>query len=189
MSVLQPGLFDAPPAGPEGLVYRPALIGPAEERALVARIAGLPLKPFEFHGYLGKRRVTYFGWRYDHNGAGLGPAAAIPDWLLPLREAVAGFAGLAPERLVQALVTEYEPGAGIGWHRDRPQFGEVIGVSLLAPCLFRLRRRRDGGFERAAFVAEPRSAYLLQGAARTEWEHSIPAVEVLRYSVTFRTLR
>ena len=189
MSVLQPVLFDAAPAGPEGLLYRPEILGPAEERALVARIVELPLKPFEFHGYLGKRRVGYFGWRYDHNGAGLGPAEAIPEWLMLLREAAAGFANLAPERLVQALVTEYAPGAGIGWHRDRPAFGEVIGVSLLAPCLFRLRRRRGSGFERAAFVAEPRSAYLMQGAARAEWEHSIPPVEALRYSVTFRSLR
>src|SRR5690606_24325806 len=112
----------------------------------------------------------------------------IPDFLHPLRVRAAAFAGLAPLALEHVLLTEYAPGAGIGWHRDKPVFGEVVGVSLLAPCAFRLRRRRESGWERAAFEAEPRSAYLLSGPARRDWEHSIAPMQRLRYSATFRTL-
>ena len=101
------------------------------------------------------------------------PAEPLPGVLLPLRDRAAAVAGIAPDELQQALVTEYAPGAGIGWRRDRPDFAEVIGISLLSPCVFRLRRRRGAGWERAAFTAEPRSAYLLSGAARSEWQHSI----------------
>jgi len=110
----------------------------------------------------------------------------MPDFLLPLREKAASFAGLAPETLGQALVTDYGPGAGIGWHRDKPVFGEVLGVSLLSNCTLRFRRARPGGWERRALTPEPRSIYLLKGPARTQWEHSIPGVETQRYSVTFR---
>ena len=87
------------------------------------------------------------------------------------------------------LVTEYPPGATIGWHRDRPEFGDVVGISLLTPCVFRLRRRKGPGWERASLTVDRRSAYLLRGSVRTDWEHSIPAVAALRYSITFRTLR
>jgi alkylated DNA repair dioxygenase AlkB len=188
----QLSLFEAPaPTSdlPDGLRYAPMFLTPREERALVAAIEPLPFKPFEFHGYLGNRRVVSFGWRYRYDGTGLGRADDPPDFLLGLREEAAAFAEIEPEALVQALVTEYAPGAAIGWHRDRPQFGRVVGVSLLSPCRFRLRRRTTSGFERAAFTAEPRSAYLLSGPARSEWEHSIPAVDALRYSVTFRELK
>ena len=106
-----------------------------------------------------------------------------------MRAAAAVLAGIPANEFQQALVTEYGPGAAIGWHRDRPEFGDVVGVSLASPCRFRMRRRKAAGWERHAFTAEPRSAYALQGPARREWEHSIPAVETLRYSVTFRTLR
>jgi alkylated DNA repair dioxygenase AlkB len=147
------------------------------------------VKPFEFRGFLGKRRVASFGWRYDFNGRGLERAGEIPPYLHDLRESAAALAGAPPEALEHVLVTEYQPGAAIGWHRDRAEFGDVVGVSLLSPCLFRLRRRSGAGWERAAFTAEPRSAYLLSGPARYEWEHSIPPVEALRWSVTFRRLR
>jgi alkylated DNA repair dioxygenase AlkB len=100
-----------------------------------------------------------------------------------------GSAGIAPDDLPHALVTEYGPGATIGWHRDKGVFGDVIGISLLSPCVFRLRRKVGAKWERYSLTAEPRSAYLLRAASRTEWEHSIPAVDALRYSVTFRTLR
>ena len=169
--------------------YAPELLTTDEEQALVGEISALPFKPFEFRGYLGNRRVVSFGWRYRFDGTGLGKADDIPEFLLNLREAAAKFGGLDPQGLQHALVTEYAPGAAIGWHRDRPEFGRVIGVSLVSPCRFRLRRRTACGFERAAFTAEPRSAYLLSGPARSEWEHSIPAVETLRYSVTFRELK
>ena len=185
----QPSLFEAPaptPDLPEGMTYAPELLSPDDERRLVAEIEGLPFKPFEFRGYLGNRRVVSFGWRYRFDGSGLGRADEIPGFLVELRDSAAAFGGIDPEDLQHALVTEYAPGAAIGWHRDRPEFGRVVGVSLVSPCRFRLRRRTASGFERKAFTAEPRSAYLLSGPARREWEHSIPAVEALRYSVTFR---
>ena len=133
--------------------------------------------------------MASFGWHYDFEARTLRKADDIPPFLLALRAPAAAFAGLPPEALQHVLVTEYGPGAAIGWHRDKAVFGEVVGVSLLAPCVFRLRRADGDGWERVNLVAEPRSAYLLSGAARTEWEHSIPPVEALRYSITFRNLR
>ena len=174
---------------PEGFLYRPELIDAAEEAALLEQVRALPFRAFEFHGYTGNRRVVSFGWKYDFEKRRLQEAAGIPEFLLPLRVAAARFAGLEPGHLQQALVSEYDAGAGIGWHRDKAAFGEVVGVSLLAPCTFRLRRKSGDRWERRNLTAEPRSAYLLSGPARTEWEHSIPAVDSLRYSVTFRNLR
>ena len=175
---------------PEGFRYRPELIGPADEGALLARVRRLPFRDFEFHGYTGKRRVVSFGWHYDFTGRQLRKADDIPDFLLALRPAAAAFAGMEPEQLRHVLVTEYGPGAGIGWHRDKSVFGETVGVSLLSPCVLRLRRKvGERKWERASVEAEPRSAYLLSGAARTVWEHSIPQVDALRYSITFRNLR
>jgi alkylated DNA repair dioxygenase AlkB len=175
---------------PEGLRYRSELIDPVEEDALLTRVRELPFQDFEFHGYTGKRRVVSFGWHYDFSGRRLQKADDIPDYLLTLREAVAAFAGMEPAEFQHVLVTEYGPGAGIGWHRDKAVFGRVVGISLLSPCVFRMRRLLSKKkWERMKFVAEPRSAYLLSGPARTEWEHSIPQMEALRYSVTFRNLR
>lgn len=194
----QPTLFDLPPAPrrratallPEGLCYRPDLVTEAEEQRLVRAFETLPFKPFEFHGYEGARRVVSFGWRYDFSRQALEHAAPIPAFLLPLRDAVAAFTGHDPATFQQAMVLEYRPGAGIGWHRDRPLFEDIAGVSLLSACPFRLRQKQpDGGWARATLKAEPRSAYLLSGPARTDWEHSIAPVETLRYSVTFRTFR
>lgn len=190
MPSLQPRLFASPPPGPpEGFVYQPEFISGAEEAELARLLAPLPFEAFEFRGYLGRRRVTSFGWRYDFNQGGLKPAPEFPTWLLPLRDRVAAFAGLEGAALQHALVTEYAPGAGIGWHRDRPQFEDVVGVSLLAPCLFRFRRRRGESWERASLTVQPRSIYLLRGPARRDWEHSVPPVERLRYAVTFRSFR
>jgi alkylated DNA repair dioxygenase AlkB len=159
-----------------------------DERRLIEHIGHLPLTAFDFHGYTARRRTISFGWHYDFGKRTLDQAEAIPEWLLPLRAVAARFAGLAPEQLPHVLVLEYGPGAAIGWHRDKAVFGDVIGISLLAPCRFRLRRKAGAGWERASLVAEPRSAYLLRGPSRTEWEHSIPAVDALRYSITFRSL-
>jgi alkylated DNA repair dioxygenase AlkB len=186
---MQPSLFDPapPPDLPEGLRYRPDLIRPDEEAALVTAFEGLAFKPYEFRGYEAHRQVASFGWRYDFARRSLDPATPIPDFLRPLRATVAAFTGHAPEAFEQALVSLYEPGAAIGWHRDRPEFGQVAGVSFLTPCRFRLRRKRGDGWERKAFEAAPRSAYLLSGPVRTDWEHSIPPLEARRYSVTFRT--
>jgi alkylated DNA repair dioxygenase AlkB len=174
---------------PAGFRYVPDLIDAAEEARLVEAFAGLPFKEFEFHGFLGKRRVVPFGFRYDYNGGGLQQAAPIPPFLSPLRERAADFAGLEPERLEHALVTEYRPGTSIGWHRDRPHYDDVIGVSLSSPCTFRMRRKRGTGWERASMHLDRRSVYLMRGPSRWEWEHSIPAVDALRYSITFRSMR
>jgi len=178
----------APAPLPDGFRYAPGLVDAADEAALVAQLGALPLRDFEFHGHTGRRRVVSFGWHYDFAARRLRRADDIPDVLLALRPLAAAFAGLAPEALRHVLVTEYGPGAGIGWHRDKGVFGEIVGISLLAPCVFRLRRAVGTRWERVNVVAEPRSAYLLSGAARTTWEHSIPPVDALRYSITFRTV-
>lgn len=184
---MQLDLLASAPALPEGLRYRPDLISPNEEAALVAEVGALPFRPFEFRGYLGNRRTVSFGYRYDYSEQKVHEAPPIPDFLLPLRDRAAEFAGLVPPQLPHALVTEYAPDAGIGWHRDRPVFEDVIGISLLAPCRFRLRRRQGAGWERAAIDLAPRSAYLLRGPVRHEWQHSIAPMDDLRYSVTFRS--
>lgn len=126
---LRPSLREAGSKLPLGFRYRPELIGPADEAALLARVRGLPFCDFEFHGYTGKRRVVSFGWHYDFSGRQLRRADDIPDFLLPLRRAAAAFAGLVPEQLRHVLVTEYGSGAGIGWHCDKAVFGETVGVS------------------------------------------------------------
>jgi alkylated DNA repair dioxygenase AlkB len=186
----QPGLFDLELSSlPEGFRYCPDVIDEEEERALVAEIERLPFQAFQFHGFEGKRRVVSFGWRYDFNEAKLREAEAIPDFLEPMRTKAARLAGVEAKALGQLLVTEYQPGAAIGWHRDRPVFADVIGVSLLASCTFRFRKKSGARWARASLRLAPRSAYLLGGPARSAWEHSIPAVETLRYSLTFRTLK
>jgi len=150
-------------------------------------LSPLPLKPFEFHGYLGKRRIVSFGWRYDYSARALRESTPMPDFLLPLRERAAVITGLAADTLQQALVTEYDAGVTIGWHRDKPIFEDVVALSFISTCRLRLRRKHAGGWDRWATEIAPRSLYRLSGPARHEWEHSIPPVEAKRYSVTFRT--
>jgi alkylated DNA repair dioxygenase AlkB len=182
-------LFESPPALPEGFRYQREVITREMETSLLERFAGLPFKEFEFHGYTGKRRVVSYGWQYDFTEARLRKTEDIPDFLLPVRDIAARFAGLEPGELHHVLVTEYSPGAPIGWHRDKAVFADVIGVSLLSACTFRLRRKVGSKWERASIIAEPRSAYLMRGPSRTEWEHSIPPVDSLRYSITLRNFR
>ena len=182
-------LFGATRVLPEGFRYQPEILRPEEEQSIVERVRSLPFKEFEFQGFVGKRRTVSFGWRYDFNDRSLQKAEDIPDFLLSLREAAAEFAELPAAALQQVLVTEYDAGAAIGWHRDKKIFGDVVGISLLSTCRFRFRRKSGSSWERAAITAEPRSVYLLRGPSRTEWEHSIPAVETLRYSITYRSLR
>jgi alkylated DNA repair dioxygenase AlkB len=185
----QLALFESAPRMPEGFRYAPDLIGAADEARLTKVFGDLPFREFEFHGFLGKRRVVSFGFRYDFNGGGLKAAEPMPQFLEPVRERAAAFAGLAPEDLRHALITEYRPGTSIGWHRDRPDYSDVIGISLGSPCTFRMRKKRGTAWERAAMRLDRRSVYLLRGPSRDDWEHSIPAVEGLRYSITFRSLR
>jgi alkylated DNA repair dioxygenase AlkB len=192
MAFTQPSLFPMPvgPALPRGLLYCPDVITPEDERCLLDRIADLPFKGFQFHGFEGKRRVVSFGWSYDFSEHKALPAHPIPDFLLEIHRKVQAASGFALPDLAQVLITEYAPGAPIGWHKDRPFFNEVMGLSLASACIFRLRKPLgEGKWQRVSLRLEPRSAYLLQGVARREWEHSIPPVESLRYSVTFRNLR
>jgi len=189
MRTPQLALLDEPGATPEGFAYQEDMISAEEERALLEHVRALPFREFEFQGYRGKRRVFSFGLHYDFAESKLQPALDIPAFLLPLREIAARFAGLTPDELPHVLMTEYSIGAAIGWHKDRPVFGDVIGISLVSPCRFRFRRKAGAKWERAALILEPRSAYLLRGPARTQWEHSIPEAEGLRYSITFRSLK
>lgn len=173
---------------PPGFQYWPDVVTTAEEAALVAGLQAQPFAPFDFHGYFANRRVVSFGLRYDYGKRAVETAAAMPGFLEPLRARITELVGESPGGFSQVLVNEYRPGAGIGWHRDKPQFGLVVGVSLLSPCVLRLRRKDGAKWQRAAAPLAPRSAYLLSGAARHEWEHSITPGETLRYSITFRTL-
>ena len=182
----QPSLFDAPLI--PGLSFRDELVTAAEERDLIARIEQVELSPFRFQGWLGKRQTASFGWRYDFDDASFGPTEPIPDFLLPVRAAAASFARLPEADLVQALITRYDPGAGIGWHRDRPVFEHVVGISLESAATLRFRRRRDQGFDRVAVPLPPRSVYHLSGEARHGWEHGIAEMTVRRWSITFRSL-
>jgi alkylated DNA repair dioxygenase AlkB len=174
---------------PPGLEFREEFVSVAEERALLAEAEKLPFKPFEFHGWSGNRETVSFGWRYDFNQARVEAAPPIPEFLQPLRIRAAAFAGVEPSALEQALVIRYDVGAGIGWHRDRPVFDRVFGLSLISACVLRFRRRLPGGFERFSLDAAPRSAYLLTGEIRHEWEHSIAPVQLKRFSITFRSRR
>lgn len=189
MRAIQGSFFNKPDFNElDGFSYRPGVLDHAEEQTLLTHVRNLPFREFEFHGYTGKRRVVSFGWKYDFSGQKLRKAETIPDFLSPLRAKAAAFARLEPEAFEQILVTEYAPGAGIGWHRDKGVFGEVVGISLLASCILRFRRKVDQKWERFNVLAEPRSAYHLTGPARAEWQHSILRVDALRYSITFRTM-
>ncbi|MBW8724417.1 MAG: alpha-ketoglutarate-dependent dioxygenase AlkB [Inquilinus limosus] len=184
---MQPDLFGPPPLA--GLATVADIVTPEEEGLLTAAIDAAPLSPFRYQGWEGRRLTATFGWRYDFEDGSFRPAEPIPDWLLPLRGKAARFAGLGPSDLAQALLIRYDPGAGIGWHKDRPVFEHVVGVSLGAAATLRLRRRQaEGGFDRRSVPLAPRSAYHLAGEARHGWEHSIPEMDATRWSVTFRSL-
>ena len=174
-------LFDGAPSSPSGFSYWPDAVSRDEEAAWAHQLEALPFKPFEFHGYLGKRRIVSFGWRYDYAGRALQASEPIPDVLQPLRQRAAAVAGLGAQHLQQALVTEYDTGVTIGWHRDKPMFEDVVALSFLSTCRLRLRRKRGVRWERWSTEIAPRSVYRLNGPARHEWEHRIPPVEGLRY--------
>lgn len=179
-------LFGAPVI--PGLATCDGIVTPTEEAELIARIDDAGLSPFRFQQWTGKRLTHSFGWRYDFQAGLCEEAEPLPDWLLPLRSRAARLARLDPADLVQALLIRYDPGAGIGWHKDRPVFGHVVGVSLGNEATMRFRRRTARGFKRVSVPLAPRSAYHLAGEVRHAWEHSLPGVEAARWSVTFRSL-
>jgi DNA oxidative demethylase len=174
---------------PEGLVYRPELLSVDEESDLLDVLEALRFDPIVLHGRAARRTGRHFGLDYDYEARTPRPGEPIPDWIFPVRARAAELAGVEPEELVEVLVQRYPPGSTIGWHRDAPAFGTVVGVSLGGSA--RLRFQRGKGDERRVWevVTEPRSGYVLAGKARTSWQHSIPPTKELRYSITFRTLR
>jgi alkylated DNA repair dioxygenase AlkB len=189
LAMAQLALFPDPGAGPAGLRYQPGFVAEAAETELISRIAELPLQPFQFGAFEGKRRVASFGYRYDYALQRLAEADPIPAWLARIARSVESFGDLPAESVRQILCTEYDIGVGIGWHRDKPHFDKIFGLSLGASCKLRFRRAAGDRWERFTVNAEPRSLYLMEGEARRVWEHSIPAVEQRRYSITFRTMR
>lgn len=175
---------------PAGLIYRPDLLDEDEEARLLALMDEIEFHEVRMHGVAARRTVAHFGYTYDYESWRLEAAPPMPPRLLALRDRCGELAEEPPERLAQALVTRYPPGATIGWHRDAPAFGpKVVGVSLLSECHMLLRREAKGVRERYRLDLARRSAYVLGGAARAAWQHSIPATPGLRYSVTFRTVR
>jgi alkylated DNA repair dioxygenase AlkB len=176
-------------APPPGFRYEPDVITSDEERELVERVRSLAWEEVKMRGQVARRRTVHFGWLYGYETWRIEPGPPIPDFLLPLRARAGSLAGVTADALAEVLVTEYAPGAAIGWHRDAPMFGDVVGVSLLAPCRFRFQRGKGEARETRVVSVEPRSAYVMTGSARWQWQHSIPPMKAWRYSVTFRTLR
>jgi alkylated DNA repair dioxygenase AlkB len=174
---------------PAGFIYETEFISNNEEQHLLTNIQTLPFKNFQYHGFEGNRRIVDYGWSYNFESKKLTPGRPIPEFLLSIRERAATRMALPADSLSEALVTQYPAGSAIGWHRDVPQFDVVFGISLLSACIFRLRLKQDSKWLRYSCLAEPCSMYILSGPARRVWEHSIPAVEMLRYSITFRTRR
>lgn len=171
---------------PDGFKYVPDVFTESEEREIISQIEVLPFKPFEFHGFLGKRRIVSFGWRYDYSDQKLKASSDIPPFLTALRETASTIAAAPSTSFEQVLVTEYAPGAGIGWHKDKPIFEDIVAFSFLSACVLRFRKKNGAKWDRLSMNVEPRSAYLLRGAVRRQWEHSIPVMRMLRYSITFR---
>jgi alkylated DNA repair dioxygenase AlkB len=173
-----------------GYAYEPEFLSGAEELALIETIRQLPLANAQYKQFHAKRRVVSYGGRYDYVANQLNEADPVPAFLQPLRVRAARWAGVEPEQLTHALVAEYSEGTQLGWHRDVPDFELVIGVSLLSAARMRFRRYPPGPREKSiAIELAPRSIYRLEGEARWGWQHSVPAVPSLRYSITFRTLR
>jgi alkylated DNA repair dioxygenase AlkB len=188
----QRGLFARTPSLPDGLAYQLDFLTPGEERALLDEIARLPLAEARYKAFTAKRRIVSYGAGYEFDSNELVDAPPLPPFLLALRQKAAAFTDLPAERLAQALVSEFRPGTTLGWHRDAPPFGTVVGISLGAACRLRFRPyppkpgRAVDGFE---LRLEPRSIYVLRDDARWRWQHHVPPTKALRYSITFRTLR
>src|SRR5690606_12611354 len=175
---------------PEGWEYRPGFLSEAEEAQLLEHIAALPLQEARYREWRARRRIVSYGGTYDFSRNELSPAGPIPAFLEPLRDRVAAWLAVAPDRLRHALIAEYRPGTQLGWHRDVPDFEAVAGVSLGAEARMRFRPYPPGPQRRAVLAVqlETRSAYVMRGAARWRWQHAISPTKALRYSITFRTL-
>jgi len=180
------------PELPSGLVYREDFLTPASEQALIAQVEALPLREARYRSFTAKRRIVSFGAGYDFETNVLLQAPVLPPFLLALREQVAAWADVPAREFAQSTVAEYAPGTQLGWHRDVPRFGTVAGISLASPCRMRLRpypHVKHGKGRALVLVLEPRSAYILRGAARWRWQHAISPTKALRYSITFRTMK
>jgi alkylated DNA repair protein (DNA oxidative demethylase) len=180
---------NAPSAKPVGLLYAREILSREEEVELLERLRELRFDPIVMHGQAARRSARHFGLDYDYEMRKPLPGEAMPAWLAAARERAAQLADLVPDELAEILVQKYPPGSTIGWHRDAPAFGTVVGISLAAPCRLRFQRGKAGARRTWEIVLEPRSGYVLAGEARTSWQHSIPPVKELRYSITFRTAR
>jgi DNA oxidative demethylase len=179
----------APNEEPQGLVYEPELLSVGEEARLLERLGSLRFDPIVLHGRAARRSGRHFGLDYDYEARTPQPGEPVPDWLLPVRERAAALAGHEPDELVEILVQRYPEGSTIGWHRDAPAFGTVVGVSLGGTSRLRFQRGKRENRRVWEIQLDPRSGYVLSGEARRSWEHSIPPTKELRYSITFRTLR
>ncbi|MGH7845553.1 MAG: alpha-ketoglutarate-dependent dioxygenase AlkB [Candidatus Binatia bacterium] len=188
-------LFEVPAKVPDGFIYHPNFISEGEEHELIGEIQKLYLTPFKYYQFTGKRRTASFGWQYEFGTSEITTAPDLPAFLLPVRARAGKLFNIDPNSLVQASIIEYSTGSPIGWHRDIPHFGVVVGISLGAACRMRLRKynrvrskniNRD---ERLSIELQPRSIYLMSRASREIWQHSIPPVKELRYAIMMRTLR
>jgi alkylated DNA repair dioxygenase AlkB len=191
----EPSLFEVSAIVPDGFIYRPNFISESEEQELIGEIQKLNLTPFKYYQFTGKRRTVSFGWQYEFGEKDITTAPDVPPFLLPLRTRAGTFFEIDPSGLVQSSIIEYSIGAPIGWHRDIPQFGVVVGISLGAPCRMRFRKysrvrsKRSKRDEVLSIELQPRSIYLMSGASRESWQHSIPPLKELRYAIMMRTLR
>jgi DNA oxidative demethylase len=179
----------APAEEPQGLLLKADVIAPEEERDLLQRFAELEWEPIVIRGQAARRTARHFGLSYDYESRTPAPGEPIPAWLQNPRSAAADLAGVHPDDLTEALIQRYPPGSTIGWHRDAPAFGIVVGISLAGPARLRFQRGRRERRRTWEVSLQPRSGYVLAGDARRFWEHSIPPTKELRYSITFRTLK
>ena len=189
----QASLFDTEEtAFPPGMRFETDWLGADEEAALIEAIGALELREARYKQYTARRRVASFGGKFDYDNNRLLPAPPIPPAFEPLRQRVARWLGVAPELFSQMLVAEYAPGTPLGWHRDVPDFESIVGVSLRGEGEMRFRPYPPESARAAdmrSLVLPPRSAYVLEGPARWQWQHSIVPTQVLRYSISLRTAR
>ena len=188
------GLFEVPARVPDGFIYHQNFVSEAEEHELIREIQELHLTPFKYYQFTGKRRTASFGWQYEFGKSEITTAPDMPAFLLPVRTRAGKLFNIEPNSLAQTSIIEYSTGSPIGWHRDIPHFGLVVGISLGASCRMRFRKydRRSKNVSRDEILSgelQPRSIYLMSGASREIWQHSIPPVKELRYAIMLRTLR